>query len=80
MALQNGTPFHNKMDRFSDLVQTCIETGRVHATKQTSPDGFHLDITVGTNKLQATSTLTTTVGGPRLHAARQRNATCQCVA
>ncbi|MER6010221.1 hypothetical protein [Streptomyces bluensis] len=36
-------------------------TGRVHATKKTSPDGFHLDITVGTNKFQATGTLTTTV-------------------
>lgn len=63
MTLQNDTPFHNKIDWFSDLVRTDIGTGRVHATKRTSPDGFHLDITVGTNKFQATGTLTTTVDG-----------------
>lgn len=63
MTLENETPTHNKIDWYSDLVQTEIGTGRVHATKKTSPDGFHLDITVGTNKFQATGTLTTTVDG-----------------
>lgn len=63
VTLENQTPFHNKIDWYSDLVQTEIGTGRVHATKKTSPDGFHLDITVGTNKFQATGTLTTTVDG-----------------
>ncbi|CAM5312826.1 TolB family protein [Streptomyces aurantiogriseus] len=63
MTLQNDTPFHNRIDWYSDLVQTEIGTGRVHATKKTGPDGFHLDITVGTNKFQATGTLITTVDG-----------------
>ncbi|MEI5614593.1 hypothetical protein WB403_36230 [Streptomyces brasiliscabiei] len=63
MTLQNDTPIHNRIDWFSDLIQTDVRTGRVHATKKTSPDGFHLDITVGTNKFQATGTLTTTVDG-----------------
>ncbi|WP_259334134.1 TolB family protein [Streptomyces umbrinus] len=63
MALQNPTPTRSKVDWNSDLVQTEIGTGRTHATKKTSPDGFHLDITVGVNNFQATGTLTTTVDG-----------------
>ncbi|ADI12742.1 hypothetical protein SBI_09624 [Streptomyces bingchenggensis BCW-1] len=49
MTLQNRTPTHNKIDWYSDLVQTEIGTGRIH--------------TVGVNNFQATGTLTATVDG-----------------
>ncbi|MFD0689646.1 hypothetical protein [Actinomadura fibrosa] len=55
----NAGPTLNKLDWYSDLVQT--GTGR--ATKKTSPDGFHLTIDVLTNIFQATRALTTTVNG-----------------
>ncbi|MEU5023742.1 hypothetical protein [Streptomyces milbemycinicus] len=46
-----------------------------HATKKTSPDGFHLHITVGVTNFQATDTLTTTADGHTYHPTRQRNLT-----
>ena len=40
-----------------------VQTGRVSATKVTSPDGFNLTIDILTNIFQASGTLTTTVNG-----------------
>jgi hypothetical protein len=51
-------PLTVSLDWHSDLVQT----GTVHATKVTSPNGFKLTINMMTNIFQATGTLTTTVG------------------
>lgn len=59
VTTQTPTPTLNKVDWYSDLVQT----GCVNATKTTSPDGFHLTIDVLTNLFQATGTLTTTIDG-----------------
>jgi len=53
----------DKIDWYSDLTQTEARTGRVHGTKKTSPDGFHLTIDILTNIFQATGTLTTTIDG-----------------
>lgn len=58
----NPSPTLNAVDWWSDLVQTDGH-GAVHATKKTSPDGFHLTIDILTNHFQATGTLTTTVDG-----------------
>lgn len=55
----NPSPTLNKLDWYSDLIQT----GQDHGTKKTSPDGFHLTIDVLTNIFQATGTLTTTING-----------------
>ncbi|QFG20664.1 hypothetical protein [Actinomadura sp. WMMB 499] len=55
----NPTPTVNEVDWHSDLVQT----GAVHATKKSSPDGFHLTIDIFDNIFQATGTLTTTING-----------------
>lgn len=55
----NPSPTLNKLDWYSDLVQT----GQDHGTKKTGPDGFHLTIDVLTNLFQATGTLTTTING-----------------
>ncbi|MFD0853557.1 hypothetical protein ACFQ07_15075, partial [Actinomadura adrarensis] len=55
----NPTPTLNQVDWYSDLVQT----GAVHTTKKTSPEGFHLTIDILTNIFQATGTLTTTING-----------------
>jgi hypothetical protein len=49
----------NLIDWESDIVQT----GVVHATKKTSPGGFHLDINAETNIFNANGTLTTTIDG-----------------
>jgi hypothetical protein len=49
----------NLVHWYSDIV----ETGVVHASKVTSPRGFHLEINVMTNIFNATGTLTTTVDG-----------------
>ncbi|KAI0392627.1 hypothetical protein F5Y17DRAFT_351509 [Xylariaceae sp. FL0594] len=49
----------NQVDWYSDLVQT----GATHATKKTSPDGFHLTIDVLLNNFEANGTLTTTIEG-----------------
>nr|BFE32976.1 hypothetical protein GCM10010200_052270 [Actinomadura rugatobispora] len=62
VGVQNPTPTLNKVDWYSDLVQTGRD-GRVHGTKKSSPDGFHLTIDVLTNFFQATGTLTTTLDG-----------------
>ncbi|GAB2989961.1 hypothetical protein GCM10023080_064810 [Streptomyces pseudoechinosporeus] len=59
VTTQNPTLTTNKVDWYSDLVQT----GRTTATKKTSPDGFRLTIDVLTNIFQATGTLTTTING-----------------
>ncbi|KAH6671010.1 hypothetical protein B0J14DRAFT_628035 [Halenospora varia] len=52
-------PWLNKLDWFSDLVQT----GIVQATKKTSADGFHLMIDAVLNVFNANGTLTTTIDG-----------------
>jgi hypothetical protein len=52
-------PTTTTLDWHSNLVQS----GKTHATKVTSPDGFKLTIDVMTNIFQATGTLTTTVNG-----------------
>lgn len=49
----------NRLDYFSDLVQT----GATSSTKLTSQDGFHIEIDVMTNIFDANGTLTTTVDG-----------------
>ncbi len=59
VTTNNPSPTLNKIDWYSDLVQT----GCVDATKKTSPDGFHLTIDVLRNQFNATGTLTTTVDG-----------------
>lgn len=47
------------IDWHSNLTQT----GKVHGTKMTSPDGFKLSIDVMRNIFEATGTLTTTING-----------------
>jgi hypothetical protein len=49
----------NLVHWYSDITQT----GLVHATKKTSPGGFHLQIHALTNIFQANGTLTTTIDG-----------------
>ncbi|WP_306320129.1 MULTISPECIES: hypothetical protein [unclassified Streptomyces] len=58
----NPNPTLQKLDWVSDLRQTDA-TGSVHATKKTSPDGFHLTIDLLETVFDATGTLTTSVGG-----------------
>lgn len=55
----NPSPTLNRLDWYSDLVRT----GRVHATKKSSPGGFHLAIDILVNRFEATGTLTTVVDG-----------------
>ncbi|KAH6984029.1 hypothetical protein EDB80DRAFT_823617 [Ilyonectria destructans] len=59
LTLDASNPWLNIVDWYSDLVQT----GEVHATKKTSPGGFHLEIDAATNWFNANGTLTTTIDG-----------------
>ncbi|KAI4859615.1 hypothetical protein F4820DRAFT_439262 [Hypoxylon rubiginosum] len=59
VTVRNPTVTLNEVDWYSDLVQS----GQTNATKQTSPDGFHLSIDVLTNIFDANGTLSTTVNG-----------------
>ncbi|KAH6666841.1 hypothetical protein B0J14DRAFT_189308 [Halenospora varia] len=55
----NKSPTLSHVDWFSNLTST----GKTLSTKQTSADGFHLDLDVMTNHFNANGTLTTTVDG-----------------
>ncbi|KAH8652620.1 hypothetical protein BGZ60DRAFT_387669 [Tricladium varicosporioides] len=57
--LTTSQPWLNKLDWYSDLVQT----GIVQATKKTSVNGFHLMIDAALNVFNANGTLTTTING-----------------
>jgi hypothetical protein len=46
-----------------DWQSNLVQTGKVHGTKVTSPDGFKLTIDVMKNIFEATGTLTTTIDG-----------------
>lgn len=59
VASRNPTPTVEYVDWYSNLTQT----GPNNGTKVTSPDGFHLEIDVLVNILNANGTLTTTVNG-----------------
>jgi hypothetical protein len=59
LTLTSTSPWLNKVDWYSDLVQT----GVVTATKKTSPGGFHLSIDAVLNIFEANGTLTTTIDG-----------------
>ncbi|AVV46604.1 hypothetical protein PYK79_16075 [Streptomyces sp. ID05-04B] len=54
------------LDWDSDLVKTG-RSGKVLATKKTSPDGFHVTIDLWQTVFRATGTLTTTVGSRTYH-------------
>ena len=56
---ENSTVTLNIVHWYSDLVQT----GGTNATKFTSPDGFHLEIDVLINNLNANGTLSTEIDG-----------------
>jgi hypothetical protein len=61
---QTVSTYVSHIDWESDLHQTVTETGKkpLTVTKITSPDGFHLTISLLDNLFDATGTLTTTVG------------------
>lgn len=52
-------PWENNIEWYSDIVQT----GKVDATKKTSPGGFHLAINAVTNIFNANGTLITVIDG-----------------
>jgi len=61
---QTVSTYVSHIDWESDLHQTVTEPGKkpLAVTKVTSPDGFHLTISLLDNLFDATGTLTTTVG------------------
>ncbi|KAL0935980.1 saponin hydrolase precursor [Colletotrichum truncatum] len=63
VTARNPTPTLEKIDWFSDLVQT----GPNNGTKKTSQGGFHLSIDIMKNVFEANGTLTTTVNGKEWH-------------
>ncbi|KAF6835718.1 saponin hydrolase precursor [Colletotrichum plurivorum] len=66
VSATNPTPTLERVDWYSDLVQT----GPNNGTKKTSPEGFHLSIDIMSNIFDANGTLTTTVNGKEWHQPR----------
>ncbi|KAL4864082.1 hypothetical protein BDV12DRAFT_205922 [Aspergillus spectabilis] len=59
LTIPEDNPWMNHLDWYSDLTQT----GAVHASKNTSLDGFHMCIDEMKNIFMANGTLTTTIDG-----------------
>ncbi|PSN69758.1 hypothetical protein BS50DRAFT_608531 [Corynespora cassiicola Philippines] len=63
ITAERPSPTLPRLHWFSDLVQTDPKNGSVVSTKKTSEDGFHLQIDILVNWLEANGTLETTIGG-----------------